>query len=381
MRAGADKLQAAAGSHSALPSTPARPRLYDLGEEMVTPEAQTGQSTAPPAAATRPSANTPHHARTPAATAAGRAFAASLLLGLLALASTIVVVARLVESWRVAPGPASHAISFLGQRLSYPTANGGAIVVTALAGLGLLMAAAAGWRAARELLAYRAFRRIIATRSPRALDGAWLIEDDRPLAFCAGLLRPRVYVSTAAIGLLHPPALGAVLAHERQHARRHDPLRLVCCRILVAALFFIPRVSRLAQRQQALAELGADEAAMLSRGGDGSALANAMLSLSRAGGTDAPAIDPERVDHLLGERIRWCLPLTVCFGATVALSVLIALSLLAGQAAAGTATLAPPFLSGRPCVSVLAMIPAAGAVATWALGRARRAPRPVASRR
>jgi peptidase M48-like protein len=317
----------------------------------------------------------------PAAIAADRAFRLSVLLGALGFASAAFVLARLLEAWRVTSGPASHAITVFGQRLSYPVANTGAIVVTALAGLGLLMAAAASWRAARELLADRGFRRAMAARSPLPLHGAWLIDDERPQAFCAGLLRPRVYFSTGARDRLDAPALAAVLAHERQHARRHDPLRMACGRILVAGLFFIPALRRLTQRQHALAELSADEGAVLSAGGDRSALASAMLSFSHASEADAAGIDPERIDHLLGERIHWGLPVAMCLGAAAALSVLIALAALAGQAAAGSATLAPPFLSSQPCVAVLAMIPTAAGLAAVAFARSRGARQRIAEAR
>lgn len=311
----------------------------------------------------------------PAAIAAGRVFAVSLLLGVLGLASAVFVITRLFESWRVTPRPTSNEISILGQPLSYPAANAGAIVVTALAALGLLMAGMAAWRAARELLADRSFRRAIAARSPLPLDGAWVIDEDRAQAFCAGLFRPRVYLSTGALDLLDAPALAAVLAHERQHATRHDPLRLACGRVLVAGLFFIPALRHLALRQHALAELSADEAAVLMGGGDRSALASAMLSFSQAASADATGVDPERIDHLLGERMQWRLPVALCLGAGAALSVLIALAVLAAHAAAGSATLAPPFLSSQPCVAVLAMIPTAVALAGVAYARTRRMPR------
>ena len=41
----------------------------------------------------------------------------------------------------------------------------------------------------------------------------------RPEAFCAGLFRPRVYVTSGAVELLDDAGLDAVLAHERQHAQ------------------------------------------------------------------------------------------------------------------------------------------------------------------
>src|ERR1700757_706882 len=71
----------------------------------------------------------------PVAIASGRLFGVSVLLGVLALTSTVLVITRLFESWQVTSGPASHLISVFGQRLSYPAANAGAIVVTVLAGL------------------------------------------------------------------------------------------------------------------------------------------------------------------------------------------------------------------------------------------------------
>ena len=133
-----------------------------------------GTAIEPSAAAASP------EAQQPATIAAGRMFGASLLLGALAFASAVFVITRLSESWRVTSAPASHVVSVFGQQLSYPTANAGAIVVTVLAGLGLLMAGAAAWGLGRELVADRRFRRTLAARSPVALHGAWIIDDDRP---------------------------------------------------------------------------------------------------------------------------------------------------------------------------------------------------------
>jgi Zn-dependent protease with chaperone function len=345
----------------------------------MTPASPAHPAARPVAALLKPSAAAASpEPRGPAAIAASRAFGLSVLLGVLGMASAFFVITRLFESWRVTSEPASHVISVFGQRLSYPAANAGAIVVTVLAGLGLLMAGAAAWGVAHELLADRSFRRALAARSPKPLHGAWVISDDRPQAFCAGLLRPRVFFSTGALELLDAPARAAVLAHERHHARRHDPLRLACGRVLAAGLFFIPALRRLVQRQHALAEISADEAAVLTTGGDRSALASAMLSFSQASSADALGIDPERIDYLLGERTQWRFPIVLCLGTAAALSVLIALAVLTAHAAAGSATLAPPFLSSQPCVAVLAMIPAAAGLAGVAYARMRRVPQAVA---
>jgi len=313
----------------------------------------------------------------PAAIATARVFGVGLLLGLGGVASAVFVITRLFESWHVSSGSASHLITVFGQRLSYPAANAGAIAVTVLAALGLLMAGAAALGVARELRADRRFRRTLTARSPVPLHEAWVITGDQPQAFCAGLLRPRVFVSTGALEFLDAPALASVLAHERHHARRHDPLRLACVRVLAAALFFIPAYRHLVQRQHALAEISADEAAVLSVGGDRSALASAMLSFSEAGGVDGVGIDPERVDHLLGERTHWRFPVVLCLSVVAALGLFVGVTVLAAQVAAGSATLAPPFLSSQPCVAVLAMIPAAAGLTGIAYARTRRASRAV----
>jgi beta-lactamase regulating signal transducer with metallopeptidase domain len=174
--------------------------------------------------------------------------------------------------------------------------------------------------------------------------------------------------------------LNAVLAHEHHHARRHDPLRLAAGRVLARALFFLPELGDLAERQQALAELSADESAVNAAPANRSALARAMLSFS-----DAPAsagsvgIDPARVDYLLGEPPSWRFPALLCLAAASVIAVLVALAVLAGQVASGSATLAPPFLSRQPCVVVLAAIPAVlGILATIYRRRVRTRPAPSA---
>src|SRR6476661_3405258 len=147
---------------------------------MITPTSPAGSATRPARTVMRASTRgvVPQPPQ-PASKAAARIFAMSLLLGVLGLVSAVVVIARLFESWRVAPGPASHGISLFGQRMSYPAANTGAIIITALAGLGLLMVAAAARRAMRELRADREFRRTMAAGSRPRRDGAWVIDDER----------------------------------------------------------------------------------------------------------------------------------------------------------------------------------------------------------
>jgi Zn-dependent protease with chaperone function len=302
-----------------------------------------------------------------AAAAAGRVWTAGFALGGLGLGLSLFVVWRLLLSWRVTPHAAAHHVSILGQRLSYPAANLDAIVILVLAAVGLVAVAMTILGSVRELAADRSFRRGLAA-APRPLNNALVIDDERPQAFCAGLFHPRVYVSSGAVALLDESALDAMLAHEAHHARCRDPLRLAVGRVLAHALFFVPGLHELVRRQQALAELGADESAINLAPGHRSALARAMLTFSDSSAGPV-GIDPRRVDHLLGEPPSWRFPTLLCLAASGVIALVGAIAFLVGQLAIGSATLAPPFFSRQPCVVVLSLIPAVGLTGAY-VGRA-----------
>src|SRR5436305_10241986 len=114
----------------------------------------------------RPTSSVP---RRSAAIAAARVSRASLFLGGLGLVSATFVLMRLFESWRVTPHAASHRIAIFGQRLSYPSANAGAIVMLALAAYGLIVTVIAISGMLRELTASRRHQRRLARHRPRAL--------------------------------------------------------------------------------------------------------------------------------------------------------------------------------------------------------------------
>lgn len=153
-----------------------------------------------------------------------------------------------------------------------------------------------------------------------------VIDDPTLLAFCAGLLRPRVYVSTGAIHGLDEAELDAVLAHEAHHAARRDPLRLFVAQVLAEALFFLPVMKHLHRRYSSLAELAADDAAVR-LGGGSQPLASALLAFGQADGSPVVGVSAERVDHLLGRHPRAGLPASLVVGAAVTMSALAGLLL------------------------------------------------------
>ena len=275
---------------------------------------------------------------------------------------------RLLETWHVSSVPSSDRISVLGQTVSYPAANLAAVVVLVLALLGLAVTLTAITGIMREVTKARRFQRSL--HATGRLGDAVVIEDDRPRAFCAGLLRPHVYISSGALVLLDTDALEAVLLHERHHARRRDPLRLACGRVVARSLFFLPGFARLIARQSALAELSADETAINAAPRNRAALARAMLGFyDSARPDDTVGIDPDRVDYVLGEAPDWRFPALLTLLALMVALALAGLGVLAGAEASGTASLAPPFLSSRPCVMVLAAIPSLLAIGALRLRR------------
>lgn len=96
-------------------------------------------------------------------------------------------------------------------------------------------------------------------------------------AFTAGLFRPAVYVSAELAEWLSHAELRAVLAHERAHLARHDPLRLSVLRFFACTLFWIPALRRLAADVADEAEVQADDAAARAHPLE---LASAILSVA-----------------------------------------------------------------------------------------------------
>jgi beta-lactamase regulating signal transducer with metallopeptidase domain len=81
-------------------------------------------------------------------------------------------------------------------------------------------------------------------------------------AFCGGVLRPRVVVTTELLDALDPAERDAVLAHELSHARGRGPLKLVLSLVAVRSLFWVPVLRDLVDRHLLLTELAADRAAV-----------------------------------------------------------------------------------------------------------------------
>ena len=266
----------------------------------------------------------------------------------------------------------AHEIVIAGQQLTYPALNFGAAVLLGLAALGFLVIAVAARGSWRQFRADRQFVRAIRVLGPLpGHPGVTVIEDPAPQAFCAGYLRPAVYVSVGALALLSEIELEAVLGHERHHRALRDPLRLVGGRILGRALFFLPALRPLGDRYADLAEQRADDAAVEAAGGDRAPLASALLAFDAGARFGSAGISPGRVDSLLGRPAGWRPPSPPIVASLASLSLLGVLIWRASAAASAYATFDLPVLSSRPCLLILASLPLVVAFAALAGLRSR----------
>ncbi len=120
-------------------------------------------------------------------------------------------------------------------------------------------------------------------------------------AFTTGWWRPRVFVAGDLPSRLSPEELEAVLAHEAEHVRRRDPLRLFLLRSLAAVLFWLPAIRRLVDDLGDEVEITADDAAARSHA---LPLASAILRMAGADlGVPEASVGFQRAD-LLERRIR-----------------------------------------------------------------------------
>lgn len=203
------------------------------------------------------------------------------LIELGALAGLVAaVIALVVPLWLAfAMTPDSHPVNRLLEACQQGVRRG-PFVVVGYAAVALLTSWATvvlvrlTWRGASELVAIRRQARSLA-RGSEAIElctagealSVRLLAIDGAVAFSAGLLRPRIYVSTGLLRRVSGPELEATLLHERAHVRRRDPLRCWLVELGVWSLWF-PGTSWLGFAHRAARESRADTLTARAMGDD-----------------------------------------------------------------------------------------------------------------
>lgn len=161
------------------------------------------------------------------------------------------------------------------------------VVLVVVAAFDVVLIARVLFSLARGIGSQRRFIARLPVREERDVAGrrVKVVASARAMAFCGGLLRPRIYLSEGALTRLRPAELDAIVVHEAHHATRRDPLRILVARAIGSAF---------GTREQTLADLSADAVAAR-RVGD-APLASALLRFD----AEAAGIAAVRVDHLTG---------------------------------------------------------------------------------
>jgi Zn-dependent protease with chaperone function len=160
-------------------------------------------------------------------------------------------------------------------------------------------------------------------------------------AFCAGLLRPRVFMTDSMVTSLGRDELAAVLVHEAEHARHRDPLRRLAGRAAADVLFWLPLVGWWTGRRLEDAELAADRAAIrrVGRAPLARALRATAAPAAAAVGARFDGAGPARVTQLLGDQPpRRRPPLAACLLSLLGLILAVSLAMCVGQGLATAVT-------------------------------------------
>ncbi len=289
-----------------------------------------------------------------------RVFWLAVVVGMAGMLAAAAAVGTAIGSVHRASMGAGH-LDVAGVVLSYPEVNGAEWLLIGVAAVGATAITLACWASWRQRSTYHRFLgKLDVIGCLQRHPNVKVIAGSRPEAFCAGYLRPAIYISRGALESLTIPELEAVLAHEHHHKLVRDPLRFAFGRILGQALFFVPVLRPLFERYADLAELNADGAAVRASAGRPGPLASALLVFDASVPPGVSGISSARVDSLLGEPVRWRPPLWLMAASVAVLSVLSFLIWQTSAVASARATFNVPFLSSQPCVVMMLALPLLG---------------------
>lgn len=114
----------------------------------------------------------------------------------------------------------------------------------------------------------------------RILEKVEVVESKRNLAFCYGVLHPKIVLSSQLISALSNKELQAVLLHESYHLKNYDPLKIILSKTLSSVFFFIPILKDLQRYYFLTKEIAADGEAI--KAGGRQVLASALSKFLRS---------------------------------------------------------------------------------------------------
>ena len=219
----------------------------------------------------------------------------SFWLGAMPLLTTVLAISAVLGPWPAALMLESHCHPSSHCSAHSPTGLGLDAVSFLMLVTGLLLAQAMALsvRIRRAQLPLRGFWQ------QSHSDGYERLDCKAPLALTAGLLRPRIFLSSGLITQLSTIERRAVLAHEQAHQRHRDNLRLFLLQLLTA-----PTMARQlrADMHQAI-EQRADQQAAHACGGP-HAMAQILIRLQRLALASPPLLHSGMGGADFAQRIR-----------------------------------------------------------------------------
>lgn len=166
----------------------------------------------------------------------------------------------------------------------------GALPASTLIALGAVLALRLGHElvaVGRAVIRASSLARALSAIASRGERGLRVLPFDAPQAFVLGTLRPSLFVTRGLLAAPHRRHLHAVLAHERAHLRRRDPLRRIAGTLALA--FHLPGIARFIDRHLAEAHEMAADADAARAIQSPARVADALVKLSRARLAPLPA--------------------------------------------------------------------------------------------
>lgn len=145
--------------------------------------------------------------------------------------------------------------------------------------------------------------RMISSIARTGVDRVRCIAGAAPIAFCAGALRPEIFVSENLADELDDRELDAVLLHEHHHLREREPFVRAAYEAAAQVLFFFPLARWWSRRRIEEAELRADQAAVRRVGTRPVAAALRALGTALPSGAPFSGVAELRVAQLLGDPV------------------------------------------------------------------------------
>jgi Zn-dependent protease with chaperone function len=160
--------------------------------------------------------------------------------------------------------------------------RGSSLLAAGLAGMWILHLGRRGCSALLALRRSQSLVRVLESVSSSAGAAATttrIVPIDEPQAFVLGMWRPRMYLSRGLLQRTDPRDLLSVMAHERHHIARRDPLRRLVASIALG--FHLPGIARAIERRLVATLESAADADAARVTGDAPRVAEALVRMAR----------------------------------------------------------------------------------------------------